>query len=85
MPPRARPRAELAASVGETRTRSTDELLTAVERLRMIPVPKAAAINDLSTDTFTRKYRHLIRRVSDGRVAVRLGDALDIPKPIDDA
>jgi hypothetical protein len=48
-------------------------------------VPKAAAMNTLSTDTFTRKYRHLIRRVSDGRIAVRLGDALDLPQPLDDA
>jgi hypothetical protein len=85
MPPRAQRHAALPASVGETRFRSTDELLTALERERMIPVPKAAAINTLSPDTFARKYRHLIKRVSDGRVAVRLGDALDIPKALDDS
>ena len=85
MPPRERPRADLPASVGETRFRTTDELLTAVERKRMIPVPKAAAFVTLSTDTFVRKYSHLIKRVSDKRVAVELGDVLDIPKPIDDA
>ena len=85
MPPRAQRRADLPANVGETRFRSTDELLTAVERKRMIPVPKAAAFVTLSTDTFMRRYSHLIKRVSDGRVAVELGDVLDIPKPIDAA
>jgi hypothetical protein len=83
MPPRAQRRAERMASVGEAHFRSTDELLTAIERKRIIPVPQAAAINNLSTDTFTRKYRHLIKRVSDARVGVELGDALDIPKPLD--
>jgi len=77
MPPRA--------SVGETRFRSTDELLTALERKRMIPVPKAAKFKSISTDTFTRRYRHLIKQVSPGRVAVELGDVLDLPKPIDDS
>jgi hypothetical protein len=75
MPPRA--------SVGETRFRTTDELLSALERKRMIPVPKAAALITISTDTFKRRYGHLIKRVSDGRVAVELGDVLDIPKPLD--
>jgi hypothetical protein len=79
------PRAQRRASVGKTRFRTTDELLTAVERKRMVPVPWAAEFNSISTDTFTRKYRHLIKQVSDGRVAVELGDVLDIPKPIDDA
>jgi hypothetical protein len=83
MPPRARPRAEHPATVGEPRFRTTDELLTAVERKRMISVPKAAAFVTLSTDTFVRRYPHLIKRVSDGRVAVELGDVLDIPKPLD--
>jgi predicted nucleotidyltransferase len=48
-------------------------------------VPKAAAFNSISTDTFVRKYSHLIRRVSEGRVGVYLGDVLDIAKPINDA
>jgi hypothetical protein len=73
------------ASVSTTRIRSTTELLTAVEGRRIIPVPKAAELNSISTDTFTRKYRHLIKQVSPGRVGVCLEDALDIPKPIDDA
>ena len=85
MPPPARPRAELPTSVGGRRFRSTDELLTALERERIISVPEAAAFNTLSTDTFTREYRHLIKRVSKGRIGVCLGDALDLAKPIDDA
>jgi hypothetical protein len=85
MPPRARLRAELPASVGETRSRATPELLTAIERKRMVPVPWAAEFNSLSVDTFKRKYPHLIKRVSEKRLAVELGDVLDIPKSIDDA
>jgi hypothetical protein len=43
-----------------------------------IPVKKAAELNDVSEDTFRRRYPHLIRKVSPRRDAVELGDALAI-------
>jgi hypothetical protein len=61
---RAQRRAALPASVSETPFRSTAELLSAVERRRIIPVPRAAEINNLSTDTFKRQFSHLIVRLS---------------------
>jgi hypothetical protein len=45
---------------------------------RKIPVPEAAALNDLSEDTFRRRHSHLIKQVSPRRDAVELGDALAI-------
>ena len=42
------------------------------------PVKKAAELNDVSEDTFRRRYPHLIRKVSPRRDAVELGDALAI-------
>jgi hypothetical protein len=83
MPPRAQPRAELPANVGKTPFRTTPELLTALERMRIIPVPQAAQMNSLSTDTFRREFSHLIVRLSAKRIGVRLGDALDLAKPLD--
>jgi len=46
-----------------------------------ISVKKAAALNDMSEDTFRRRYKHLIREVSPRRDAVELGDALAIGAP----
>jgi hypothetical protein len=43
-----------------------------------IPVKKAAALNDMSEDSFRRHHRHLIKKVSPRRDAVVLGDALAI-------
>jgi hypothetical protein len=43
-----------------------------------VSVKKAAALNDISEDTFRRRYKHLIKKVSDRRNAVELGDALKI-------
>jgi hypothetical protein len=47
-------------------------------RRRKISVKRAAELNDISEDTFRRRYRHLIKDVSPRRQAVELGDALDI-------
>lgn len=46
-----------------------------------IPVKKAAALNDMSEDSFRRHYSHLIKQVSPRRDAVELGDALAIGTP----
>jgi len=54
--------------------------LTALELERNISVPEAARIKGISTDTFKRRYRHLIRKISERRNAVKLRDLL-----VDDA
>jgi hypothetical protein len=46
-----------------------------------IPVKRAAALNDMSEDSFRRHYSHLIKQVSPRRDAVELGDALAIGTP----
>jgi hypothetical protein len=56
-----------------------------LELKRKISVPRAAALNDMSPDTFRRRYPHLIKRVSPRRDAVELGDALAVGTPKDAA
>jgi hypothetical protein len=51
--------------------------LTALELERHIPLAEAASIKGVSVDTFKRRYRHLIRRVSERRVAVKVRDLLE--------
>jgi len=46
-----------------------------------IRVKEAAALNDMSEDSFRRHYSHLIKQVSPRRDAVELGDALAIGAP----
>ena len=48
---------------------------------RKVSVKEAAKLNDISEDTFRRRYRHLIKKVSDRRDAVELGDALAVGEP----
>ena len=45
---------------------------------KKIPVKEAAALNDVSEDTFRRRYPHLIKKISARRDAVELGDALAV-------
>ena len=45
---------------------------------RKISVKKAAELNDVSVDTFRRRFSHLIKKISPRRDAVELGDALAI-------
>jgi hypothetical protein len=45
---------------------------------RKISVRRAADLNDVSEDTFRRRYPHLIKKVSPRRDAVELGDALAV-------
>jgi hypothetical protein len=49
-----------------------------LEPLRKISVAMAAELNDLSEDTFRRRFPHLIKQISPRRQAVALGDALAI-------
>ena len=53
--------------------------LTPLERRKKIGVKQAAALNDVSEDTFRRHYPHVIRKISPRRDAVELGDAIDLP------
>jgi hypothetical protein len=45
---------------------------------KKIPVKDAAALNDVSEDTFRRRYPHLIKKISARRDAVELGDAIAV-------
>lgn len=45
---------------------------------RKISVRNAAELNNVSEDTFRRRYSHLIKKVSPHRDAVELGDALAV-------
>jgi hypothetical protein len=58
----------------------TTRLPRELEPLRKISVAKAAALNDVSEDTFRRRFAHLILSVSNRRQAVRLQDAIEIGK-----
>jgi hypothetical protein len=49
--------------------------------LQKVSVKKAAALNDVSEDTFRRNYPHLIKKVSPRRDAVELRDALAVGEP----
>ena len=51
--------------------------LTALELESIVPVSKAAQIQGVSPDTFKRRYRHPIRRLSPRRNGVKLRDLLD--------
>jgi len=79
MSPRARHHAELLAGLAGL---STEEILTSLAGERVIPVPEAARINSISTDTYKRKHGGTIVKVSDKRVGVKLKDALAIAQPL---
>jgi hypothetical protein len=55
--------------------------LTPLELLKKISVKEAAALNDISEDSFRRHYPYLIRRITPRRDAVGLGDAINLPPP----
>ena len=63
----------LLVQVQRVVTMTADDLkrqLSPLELKRKISVPEAAALNDLSPDTFERTYPHLIKKVSPRRKAV---------------
>jgi hypothetical protein len=60
-----------------------DELLTkftALELLRVVPMPECEEITSLSEDTLKREYPDLIVDVSPRRVGMHLGDVLRIAR-----
>jgi hypothetical protein len=58
-----------------------ERALTPLELNRKISVREAAALNDVSEDTFKRCYRHLIRKIGPRRNVVMLADAIELPPP----
>ena len=78
---RARDHAELLASLADL---STEEILAALGE-RMVSVPDAARMNNMSTDTFKRRHGDKIRKTTEKLRAVKLKDALAIPQPLDAA
>jgi hypothetical protein len=55
--------------------------LSPLELRRKITVWQAAELNGVSEDFFKRHYKHLIRRIGPRRLAVELGDAINLPPP----
>lgn len=51
---------------------------TALDLQRKISIKEAAALNNVSEDTFKRHYSHIIRKISPRRSVVALSDALAI-------
>jgi hypothetical protein len=56
-------------------------LTPAQELERGLPVEQAAAMNNISKDTWKRRYPHTIEKISPRRAIVRLKHALN-PPPI---
>jgi hypothetical protein len=50
--------------------------LSALDLEKHVSVPEAAEFKNISVDSFRRHYRHLIRKVSPRRDAVKLRDLL---------
>jgi hypothetical protein len=61
------------------------KLSNELQPLRKVSVAEAAELNNISEDTFRRRYAHLIKRVSPYRDAVALRDALAIGEQSDTA
>ena len=55
--------------------------LTPLELKRKITTKEAAELNGVSEDMFKRHYRYLIRKIGPRRLAVELGDAINLPPP----
>jgi hypothetical protein len=78
----ARHHAELLAGLANL---PTSELLRALDGERVISVAEASRMNGVSTDTFMRRFRHLVVKITDKRRGVRLKHALSIAQPLDAA
>jgi hypothetical protein len=55
--------------------------LSPLELKRKITTRQAAELNGVSEDMFKRHYWHLIRKIGPRRLAVELGDAIELPPP----
>jgi hypothetical protein len=63
----------------------TSELVRVLDGERVISVAEASRLNSISTDTFMRRFRHLVVKITDKRRGVKLKHALAIAKPLDAA
>ena len=52
------------------------------EMARLIPIAEVVRLTSLSRDSLLRHHRDKIRRVSPRRLAMRLGDVLELGEPI---
>jgi DNA-binding Lrp family transcriptional regulator len=77
---RARHHAELLDGIAQL---PTSELLRALDGERVISVAECARMNGISADTVMRRFRHLVVKITDKRVGVKLKDALTIAQPLD--
>ena len=79
---RARHHAELLAVVGE-RGGSVElaRALAAIEGLRVLSLAEVARQLGISKSTVKRKFAHLLVRVGERRVGMRLKDVLELVKP----
>jgi hypothetical protein len=60
------------------RPRPPATTLTPIELERQVPLAEAARLTDLTVKTLERHYRHLIRRLSPRRRAMKLRDVITI-------
>jgi hypothetical protein len=59
------------------------DLKLAIEMQRVVSIPEAAQICNLSADTLRRRYRDKFIRLSPRRIGMRIGDVLAIGKSTD--
>jgi hypothetical protein len=70
-----------APAVSQTLPPGSFSVPTAFDLERMISVNEAAVLVGLSPYSLRRHHRHLIRRLTPGRVGIRLRDVLAIGSP----
>jgi hypothetical protein len=59
---------------------ATPSAPTWLELERVISLPEAMSLTNLSDDTLKKEYRHLIVRLSPRRVGMKMSDALAITR-----
>jgi hypothetical protein len=52
-----------------------------LELVKLIPVRRAAELNDMHEDSFRKNFPHLVRKISPRKAGVTLRDALELPPP----
>jgi len=68
-------------SGGDERPRTNNELMNALEGMRIVSMREASMLTGLSADTLRRHHGHLILRLSAKRCGLRLRDVLTIGDP----
>ena len=55
---------------------SSSEKLSAIELLRIVPLPEASRLSSLSDDTLKRRHKDKLIHLSNRRLGMRVKDAL---------